>query len=214
MPLWTRTTVVPGDRVTVEIKHSTRSALRPLIGFLRMVKVLDHARAVILNEDGTRYTVHGRRLPPVPLVQVSIFTNPATGSLWAQVYELPPREHSPYPIPPRYAAIAQPDGHGGIAQLSTCWCGDGCVCSTCGASTVEVPTPRGLAWSIRSCCRGRHTPSACIPSSRSTPAVPATENGPGCCALPMRLAPIAWVCNREAAHQRPYLWPDHPIGNR
>ena len=214
MPSWTRTTVVPGDRVTVEIQHSTRPAVRPLIGLLRTVQVLDTTQAVILNEDGTRYTVHGRRLPPVNLAQVSIFTNPATGTLWAQAYHLPPREHSPYPIPPRYAAIAKPDGHGGIAQLATCWCGDGCICSTCGAPTVEVPTSRRLEWSIRQCCAGRHTQRECIPSTRSTPATPVTETGPDCCALPMRLAPTAWMCRRESGHQRPYLWPDHPISTR
>jgi hypothetical protein len=43
---------------------------------LRGIEVLDYTRAVILDDDGTRYTVDGRRLPPVALTEVSIFTGP------------------------------------------------------------------------------------------------------------------------------------------
>lgn len=212
MPSWTRKTVVPGDQLTVEIQHSNRSALRPLIGLLRTVEILDDARAVILNEDGTRYAVHGRRLPPLAPVEVAIFTDPTTGALWAHVYDLPPREHSPYPLPPRYAAVAQPDGQGGIARLSSCWCGNGCVCPTCGEQTVEIPN-RGLEWSTCAPSYGRHSLVRCAPTSCTTTTPAASWDGPECCALPMRLAPIAWVCNRESGHQRPYQWPKHTTSN-
>jgi hypothetical protein len=86
MPSWIRKTIAPGDRVIVEIQHSNRSAVRPLIGLLRTVEVIDGGRAVIFNEDGTRYAVDGRTLPPVALGEVSIFADPATGGLWALVY--------------------------------------------------------------------------------------------------------------------------------
>lgn len=208
MPSWTRTPVVPGDRLMVEIPYTTRSTLRPLIGLLRHAKVLDHHRAIILNDDGTRYTVHGRPLPPVALPEVSIFTNPTTGGLWAHTYHLPPREHSPYPILERYAAVAEPDDHGGIARMRSCWCGGGCVCPTCGEPTIKIPTPSGLEWITRSRSGERHTERWCVASSCAATAAQETEHGPDCCALPMRLAPVGWVCNRESAHRRPYQWPD------
>jgi hypothetical protein len=108
--------------VVVEIPYSDRPALRPLGGVLRPVAVLDGDRAVILNEDGTRYAVNGRTVPPVALIEVSIVTDRATGDRWALAYDLPPREHGPYPIDPRYAPVAEPDRDGGIARMRSCWC--------------------------------------------------------------------------------------------
>ena len=207
MPAWTRKPVVPGDRPTVEIQHSHRSALRPLIGLLRSVEVLHETRAVILNEDGTRYTVHGRRLPPVALVEVSVFTDPATGGLWAEVYKLSPREHSPYPRPPRYTTVAERDDHGGIARMRSCWCGNRCVCPTCGEQTIKIPTKSGVEWSTRSVSAGRHTERWCTSSSCADAPQSSLSDRPDCCAMPMMLAPVAWVCRRESVHQHPYRWP-------
>ena len=140
---------------------------------------------------------------PVALVEVSIFTDPRTGGLWAEAYELPPREHSPHPLPPRCVTVAEPDGHGGIARLRACWCGRGCVCPTCGEQTVQIPTASGVEWATRSCSAGRHAERWCSPSPSTT----TTWDGPECCAFPMRLAPVAWMCNRESAHQRPTAGP-------
>lgn len=64
--------ISPGQRVVVEPPWSDRSALRPLVGVLRPAEVLDDGRAVILNDDGTRYAVKGRTVPPVGLSEVSI----------------------------------------------------------------------------------------------------------------------------------------------
>lgn len=213
MPLWTRKTITPGDRVTVEIQHSDRRALRPLIGLLRTVEVIDGARAIIFNEDGTRYAVNGKTLPPVALVEVSIFPDPATGGLWAHVYDLPPREHGPYRMDPRYAPVAQSDSKGGIARMPSCWCGKGCVCSTCGEHTIEIPTTSRLYWSTQSLTGNKHS-HKCAPSSCTSTGPPDPSDLPYCCAMPMMLAPVAWVCRRESGHQRPYQWPNQTTNNK
>lgn len=206
MPQWTCIPVLPGDRVTIEVQHSNRPALQPLIGVLRTVEVLDHSRAVILNEDSTRYRVNGRRLPPVALVEVSIFTDP-TGGLWAQTYELPPRQHSPYPAAAALRVVAEPDDRGGIARMRSCWCGAGCLCPTCGEQTIMIPTNSGLDWSGHSLTGRTHSQRWCAPSSCAGAAAARLPDGPDCCAMPMMLAPVAWVCRRESVHQRPYQWP-------
>lgn len=209
MPQWNRTTISRGQRVMIEIPYSDRPALRPLVDVLRPVEVLDRDRAVILNEDGTRYAVNGRAVPPVALIEVSIFIDRATGGLWALVYDLPPRERRPYPIDPRYSPVAEPDRDGGIARMLSCWCRMGCVCPTRDEPTVMIPRMHGLEWSTRSLTGQPHSPRCCAPSycMSTEPADQATL--PECCAMPMMLAPIAWVCRRESAHQRPYRWPNH-----
>jgi hypothetical protein len=210
MPSWIRKNVNPGDRVTVEVQYSDRGVLRPLVGVLRTVEVIDRRRAVIFNEDGSRYAVHGRTVPPVALVDVSIFPDRVTGGLWAQVYDLPPRMRGPYPLPARDALVAEPDGRGGVARLASCWCGAGCGCPTCGEQMVMIPARGGLEWSVQSVGGGRrsyrcHDSSPCPLPEPSDP-----WGGPDCCAMPMMLAPVAWVCRRESVHRRPYQWPEHP----
>jgi hypothetical protein len=72
-----------------------------------------------------------------------------------------------------------------------------------------IPSMGGLEWSTRS-LTGQPHPEICCAQSYCTslePADPATV--PDCCAMPMMLAPIAWVCRRESAHRRPYRWPGH-----
>lgn len=209
MPSWIRIPITPGDRVTVEIQHSTRPVLQPLIGRLRTVEVLDRHRAAILNDDGTRYQFRGRTVPPVELVEASIFTDPATGGLWAQAYDLPPRDRSPYPLHPGFVSNAEPDGHGGIAAMRACRCGEDCVCGTCGEPLVCLPAHDGLDWWTRSLSKhSNRSPAWCRPSPCPSSEPPRPSDTPDCCAMPMRLAPIAWVCRREIAHQRPYAWPE------
>jgi hypothetical protein len=210
MPEWTRTTITPGDRVTVEIQHSNRPVLQPLIGLLRTVEVTTDHRAIIYEEDGSRYRFNERTVPPVRLGEASIITNPATGELWAHVYHLPPRDSSPYPLDPRSAPIAEPDAHGGIARMLSCWCGRGCVCSVCGEATMSVALPSRLYW-VDHLVNGKpHGGLRCSTPSCPSTAAPNPTDGPECCAKPMRLAPVAWVCRRESAHQRPYRWPQQP----
>lgn len=211
MPAWTRTTITPGDRVTVEIQHSDRLMLRPLIGKLRTVAVTDSRRAIIYEENGSRYQFHGRTIPPVDLAEASIFINNATGEMWAHVYHLPPRDPSPFPLPTRYEQVAEPDTRGGIARMLDCWCGRGCVCDTCGEPLVNMPCRRGLEWcSVPVRDSGTHDHqwwhrSSCPPGKHTGPLVL-----PDCCAIPMMLAPLAWICRRESAHRRPYLWSNQP----
>lgn len=209
MRAWTRTPVAPGDRVTVVVQYSNRPVLRPLSGLLRTVAVTADRRALILDEDGSRYRVNGRVVPPVQLCEVSIFTDNVTGELWAEVYHLPPRDTGPYPLPARYLQVAQPDGRGGISWKLRCWCDRGCVCDTCGDRLIDVSTSSGLDWSTQSLSDdGTHSWRRCgHPSSCPVPEPPDTVDTPDCCAMPMRLAPTAWVCHRESAHRRPYLWP-------
>lgn len=139
---------------------------------------------------------NGRRLPPVALVDVSIFTDPTAGRLWAQV-SAATSGTQPAPATRRCTAVAEPDGHGGTARMRSCWCGGGCVCPTCGEQIVRIPTTSGLEWITRSTLGGRHTQRWCAPSSCTTGTVPGMEDRPACCALPMGLAPLAWVCHRE-----------------
>lgn len=213
MLLWTRKNVSPGDRVTVEIPYSNHAALRPLIGALRTVQVIDRGRAVIFNEDGTRYAFHGRTVPPVALLELEIFTDEATGCLWAQVYDLPPRQRGPYPLPARYEPVAQPDRLGGIARIPSCWCGNGCVCPTCGEPTFMIPSNHGLEWSTQSLSGDTHSFRCRGPASCPSPEPSDPCEGPDCCAMPMMLAPAAWVCRRESVHQRPYQWPEPATDN-
>jgi len=203
MPAYTRTTITLGDRVTVEIQYSYRPVLRPLIGRLRTVEVTADRRAIIYEDDGSRCRFNGHPIPAVALVEVSIFTEPATGRLWAETYHLPPRDPSPYPLPSCYAAVAVPDGQGGIARMPSCRCGLGCGCPGCGRQTISVA--RGLEWAYlppdgEACtcpwCRPPSCPSA------------GPVDCPDCCAMPMMLAPVGWVCRRESAHRRPFRWPE------
>jgi hypothetical protein len=73
-----RTTITPGDRVTVEIQYSDRPVLRPLIGKLHTVEITADRCAIIYEDDGRRYQFYGRTVPAVALVEASIFTDPAT----------------------------------------------------------------------------------------------------------------------------------------
>lgn len=112
----------PGDRVD---PPRTRSGLRPLSGLLRTVEVLDNTRAVILTEDGTPYTVHGRRLPRPPGRGLDLH-RPHDRRYVAHGYELPPREHNPTRSlratwPPRNQSATAAS-----CRLRTCWCGHGC----------------------------------------------------------------------------------------
>jgi hypothetical protein len=207
MPAWTRTTTSPGDRVVVEIGYSDRTVLRPLIGKLRTVEVIDDQRALIHDEHGRRYRFDGRIVPPVHLAEASIFTDPQTGQLWAQTYDLPTRDPSPYPLPDGYAAVAEPDGQGGIAQMPSCRCGNSCRCPACGARTLTVA--HGLDWADV-------VPGGTWHSGRmgcQPPACPSASDFalPDCCALPMRLAPVGWVCRRDSAHRRTYRWPESAV---
>lgn len=204
MPAWTRTTITPGDRVTVEIGYSDRPVLRPLIGKLRTVEVTADRRALIYDEDGARYRFDGRTVPAVALTEASIFTTPATGQLWADTYQLPPRDPSPYPLPPQYAAVAEPDGNGGIARMPSCRCGRGCACPACGRQTITVA--RGLDWTD-TLTSGEPHPADSLHRRPSCPS-PGPFDLPSCCAWPMRLAPVGWVCRRDSAHRRPYRWPE------
>lgn len=198
----TRTTITPGDRVTVLIQHSGRPMLRPLIGRLRTVEVTADRRVILYDDDGRRSRFDGRTIPPVALVEASVFTDPATGELWAETYQLSPRDPSPYPLPPSYAAVAEPDGHGGITRMPTCRCGHGCACPTCGLRTTLVG--HGLEWMDLVPDGRAHSGQSC--GSLSCPAAEPVDC-PDCCALPMRLAPVGWVCRRDTAHRRPYRWP-------
>ncbi|WNV83116.1 hypothetical protein [Umezawaea sp. Da 62-37] len=202
MPAYIRRTVNPGDRVTVAIQYSDRPVLRPLIGALRTVEITADRRAIIYEDDGSRYRFNGRVAPAVALVEASIFTEPATGRLWAETYHLPTRDPSPYPLPASYAAVAEPDGNGGIARMLSCRCGHGCACPGCGQSTISLA--RGLEWWYQPIDTGAQTFPWCRP-----PSCPAAEPStlPDCCAMPMMLAPPGWVCHRETAHRRDFRWP-------
>lgn len=206
MRVCTRTTVRPGDRVTVAIQYSDRPVLRPLIGKLRTVEVTADRRAIIYDEDGRRYQFDGRTIPAVALVEVSIFTDSETGQLWTDSYHLPPRDPSPYPLPARYTSVAEPDGQGGIARIPSCHCGRGCGCPTCGRQTIRVA--RHLDWSDLLLTSGAaHTGQGCRrPSCWPTGPI----DCPDCCAMPMMLAPIGWVCRRDSTHRRVFRWPALP----
>lgn len=137
------------------------------------------------------------------LAEVSIFTDKETGILWAHTYDLPPRDSSPYPLPDSYAAVAEPDAQGGIARMSSCRCGNGCVCPACGQRTISVA--RGLEWAESLLLNGdTHTDSHW--GWTSCPAKDSVEC-PDCCAMPMMLSPVGWVCRRESVHRRSYRWP-------
>lgn len=207
MPAWTRTTITPGDRVTVEIPYSDRPVLRPLIGKLRRVEITADRRAIIHEDDGRRYQFFGRIIPAVALVEAAIFTDPATGGLWARTYDLPPRDPSPHPLPPSYAAVAEPDGQGGIARMSSCRCGRGCGCPHCGRQTISVA--RRLDWADLLLTSEVHTGLWC-----RQPSCPPGEpfDLPDCCAMPMMLAPVGWVCRRDSAHRRSFRWSE-PAGD-
>lgn len=202
MPAYTRRTIKPGDLVTVKIPHSHRRVLQPLIGKLRTVKVTADLRAIIYEDDGSRYRVDGRTIAPVALVDAAIFIHPLTGQLWAETYDLPPRDTSPYPLPECYAAVAEPDGHGGIIHMLSCRCGRGCACPSCGQPTISVA--RGLDWADLLPNGKPHIGPDCRrPSCPSTGPIDHVD----CCAMPMRLAPVGWVCRVDSAHRRPFRWP-------
>ncbi|HEV7625702.1 MAG TPA: hypothetical protein VGO89_04335, partial [Streptomyces sp.] len=155
---------------------------------------------IILDEDGSRHQVNGWTLPAVTLTEASIFGDPT--KLWADVYEVPPRETTPWPLPPGFAAVAERDQRDGIARFPSCRCGAGCGCPGCGRQIINVA--RGLDWGqqlstgephgLALGCRGpncvRAEPGEC----------------PECCAMPMMLAPVGWVCRRDSEHRRPYQW--------
>lgn len=204
MPAWTRMTITAGDRVTVEIPYSDRAVLRPLIGKLRCVEVTADRRALIYDGDANRYRFDGRTVPPVALVEASIFTDSATGQLWANTYKVPPRDPSPYPLPPECAAVAEADGQGGIARMPSCRCGRGCACPGCGEQTISVA--RGLDWADMLTSGEAHNTDLWCRRSSCQPTEP--FDLPYCCAWPMMLAPVGWVCRRDCAHRRPYRWPN------
>lgn len=206
MPPSTRTTIAPGDRVTVELQYSQRPMLRALSGKLRTVEVTADQRAIIFDDDGTRSRFDGRTIPAVALVEASIFIDVTTGQLWAKTYNLPPRDTSPYPLPSSYVAGAEPDGQGGIARMPSCRCGRGCGCPTCGLQTILVA--RRLDWADLLPSGRAHSGLLC--RQPSCPAITPVDC-PDCCAMPMMLAPVGWVCRRESAHRRPFRWPE-PTG--
>ncbi|WP_309117059.1 hypothetical protein [Saccharothrix sp.] len=106
-------------------------------------------------------------------------------------------------MPTGYAAVAEPDGQGGIARMSSCRCGRDCACPGCGRRTILAA--RDLEWADLLPDGQAHTGQWCRqPSCTATGPV----DCPDCCALPMRLAPVVWVCRRDSAHRRPFRWPD------
>jgi hypothetical protein len=197
------TTVTPGLRVTVEIQHSDRTVLRPLIGKLRTIEVTADGRAVIYEADGRRYAFNGRPIGPVALIEVSIYTEPTTGRWWADVYELPPREDTPFPVPIQLAAAAERSAEGSIARLASCVCGGACRCPGCGQQVVRVP--HGLEW-VELLLNGE--PHRSAPGCHGPGCVRAEpgERLPDCCGLPMMFAPVGWVCRRDSDHRRSFRW--------
>ncbi len=202
MSVCRNTRVKPGDRVTVEIQYSDRPVLGPLIGKLRTVEVTADGRAILYEEEGDRYQFNGRTVPAVALVEAAIFTDQTTGRWWADVYQLPPRESTPCPVPSSFAAVAERTPEGGIARLGSCVCDGACTCPGCGRQTVNVA--RGLEWA-QLLTDGE--PHSLVPGCVGPRCVRAEPGEcPDCCAMSMMLAPIGWICRRDSGHRRPFRW--------